>query len=183
MVDNTGNSTPLLFETKVKQESQRELFSCAVSSRHKGAFDIAAGGLQQQQQQYLLSKTSENTNPSKQPWRPEKRHPAQPRVQLVQSEMPQSATQRQFVPSWTARCWLQKEKSPVSQFPQDSYKPHANQECSTIVHFRITVQFLRCFYIAAEFLRECHCTVPDEDSTEIDSLASKAKIFWEFHKS
>lgn len=59
MIDNTGNSTAVLLEMKVKQESWRALFSCTVSSRHKGAFHITAGGLQQQQQ-YLLSKTSEN---------------------------------------------------------------------------------------------------------------------------
>lgn len=61
----------------------------------------------------------------------------------------------------------------MSQSPRDSYKTHANQECSTIVNFHITAQFLSCFHVSAELLREYHRTVQHEDSIEIDLLASK----------
>lgn len=47
----------------------------------------------------------------------------------------------------------------MSQSPRDFCKTHANQECSTTVNFRIIAQFLSCFHIAAELLRECpHCS-------------------------
>lgn len=140
MIDNTGNSTAVLFEMKVKQESWRALFSCTVSSRHKGAFRITAGGLQQQQ--YLLSKTTENTNPSKQPECPEKMHPVPQkmhlRVQWVQCERPLKGSL--CLGDQRDACFG-KKVSHGSQAPHDSYKTHPTRNATPLLVFILLLSF------------------------------------------